>query len=150
MKAIVLFLLLFLPSVGHCAVQLASADYVVGIVNAIKKADTITEASTNEELSTAAAVWEMGALIRAELNAHIENQNNPHKVTAQQIGLENVKNVDTTDAANITTGKIAYDRLPVGMVANTVAAGDDSRFFGVPRSKPNTDAPDGMVWMWFE
>ena len=31
-----------------------------------------------------------------------------------------------------------------------VAAGDDSRFFGVPRIRPSKDAPDGMVWMWFE
>ena len=150
MRILLLFFLFFVPCVGYGAVQLASTDYVMSIVNSIPKTNSITETSTGEEFPTAAAVWEMGALIRAELNAHIENQNNPHKVTAQQIGLENVKNVDTTDAANITTGKIAYDRLPVGMVANTVAAGDDSRFFGVPRSKPNTDAPDGMVWMWFE
>ena len=64
--------------------------------------------------------------------------------------MGNVKNIDTTDAANIITGVIAYERLPIGMTANTVAAGNDSRFFGVPRTKPSTVAPDGMVWMWFE
>lgn len=137
-----------LPCTGYC--DIASTDYVLNIVNSIKKTSSVTDVSTDDELPTAAAVWNMGALISAELNAHKDNQNNPHNVNAQQVGLGNVKNVDNTDATNITSGKLAYDRLPVGTTANTIAAGDDARFFGVPRTKPTTNAPDNMVWMWFE
>lgn len=150
MRTILLFLLVFLPCVARAEVQLASADYVINIVESIPKTNAISENSTDAELPTAASVWQMGALISAELKKHQENQNNPHNVSAAQVGLGNVKNVDNTDAANIISGKLAYDRLPVGTVANTVASGDDARFFGVPRTKPGTDAPDGMVWMWFE
>lgn len=150
MRAIILFLLVFLPCVGHAEMRVASADYVVKIVESIPKTNVISDSSTDAELPTAAAVWQMGALISNELKIHQENQNNPHNVNAEQVGLGNVKNVDNTDAGNIVSGKLSYDRLPVGMVANTVAAGDDARFFGVPRTKPSTEAPDNMVWMWFE
>ena len=150
MRILLVLVMLLVPCAGHCAVVLASTEYVQSIVNSIQKTNSITDTSTDEQLPTAAAVWNLGAKISDDVNAHVNNTDNPHNVTAQQVGLENVKNVDTTDAANITSGKMAYDRLPVGMVANTVAAGDDDRFFGVPRAKPNKDAPDGMVWMWFE
>lgn len=150
MRAFLLFLLLFLPVAGRADMKVASADYVLKIVNSIPKTNLISENSTDVELPTAASVWNMGALISAELNKHEENHNNPHNVNAEQVGLGNVKNVDNTDAGNIVSGKLSYDRLPVGMDVNTVAAGNDARFFGVPRTKPNTDAPDGMVWMWFE
>lgn len=150
MKFILLIFLAFIPCVVYGAVQVASTDYVQHIVNSIPKVDEITESITEQDLPTALAVREMGALIRAEILQHVENNNNPHAVTAGQVGLGNVKNIDTTDAANIITGVIAYERLPIGMTANTVAAGNDSRFFGVPRTKPSTVAPDGMVWMWFE
>lgn len=150
MRTILLFLLVFLPTVGRAEMQIASADYVIKIVESIPKTNVISESSTDAELPTAASVWQMGVLISEELKKHQENQNNPHNVNAEQVGLGNVKNIDNTDAGNITSGKMSYDRLPVGMVANTVAAGDDARFFGVPRTKPSTDAPDNMVWMWFE
>lgn len=150
MRIGLLLFLLVLPSVGRADMRVASADYVLKIVDSIPKTNAISENSTDAELPTAASVWQMGALIRAELNNHMNNQSNPHNVNAEQVGLGNLKNVDNTNAGNITSGKLSYDRLPVGMVANTVAAGDDARFFGVPRTKPSTDAPDGMVWMWFE
>lgn len=34
---------------------------------------------------------------RAELEAHVQNKGNPHKVTAEQVGLGNVSNVSTND-----------------------------------------------------
>lgn len=149
-RILLIFLFVVLPSIGHCSVYVASMEYVNNIVKSIPKVNLITEQSSENELATASGVWNMGAMIREELIAHQENKDNPHNVTAEQVGLGNLKNIDTTDAANITEGVIDYRRLPIGMVADTVAAGNDARFFGVPRTKPNQDAPDGMVWMWFE
>lgn len=45
------------------------------------------------------------------LNAHITNKDNPHSVTATQVGLGNVKNVDTSNADNITSGTLSNNRL---------------------------------------
>lgn len=150
MKFLVVLAMLLAPCVGYGAVVLASTEYVDAIVQSIPKTDSITDETPDNQLTTAGAVRNFGAEIKNEINTHINDVNNPHNVTAQQVGLENVKNVDTTNADNITDGTLAYDRLPVGKEKNTIAAGDDDRFFAVPRTKPNKDAPDGMVWMWFE
>jgi hypothetical protein len=83
------------------------------------------------------------------VNGHTTNYNNPHQVTKAQVGLGNVPNVDTTNAANITNGALGYDRLPVGTTANTVAAGDDARFYAIPTTQPTVNAPEGMVLVWF-
>lgn len=88
--------------------------------------------------------------VQAVVATHADNTNNPHNVTADQVGLGNVQNVDTTNADNITSGTVSIDRLPVGTTANTVASGDDMRFYAVPRTLPNGEPPAGTVWMWFE
>lgn len=44
-------------------------------------------------------------------NAHINRTDNPHGVTKAQIGLDNVPNVDTTNANSITTGTLSDSRL---------------------------------------
>ena len=88
--------------------------------------------------------------VNQRVDLHVLDETNPHSVTAEQVGLGNVKNIDTTNADNITTGTVGVERLPVGTVENTVAAGDDKRFYAVPTSKPSGVAPDGMVFMWFE
>ena len=88
--------------------------------------------------------------LNTTVSNHVADKNNPHMVTAAQVGLGNVKNVDTTNASNITSGTLSTDRLHVGTTSGTVASGDDARFFGVPRGRPTGDAPEGMVWMWFE
>lgn len=46
-----------------------------------------------------------------DLMVHISDMENPHEVTKAQVGLGNVKNVDTTDASNITSGTLSNDRL---------------------------------------
>ena len=80
---------------------------------------------------------------------HTTNHENPHQVTNAQVGLGNVPNVDTTNAANITTGELGYDRLPVGTTENTVAAGHDARFYAIPTTQPTVAAPEGMALVWF-
>jgi len=44
-------------------------------------------------------------------NVHISNTSNPHNVTKAQIGLDNVPNINTTNAANITSGILPDARL---------------------------------------
>jgi hypothetical protein len=44
-------------------------------------------------------------------NAHIANTSNPHNVTKAQVGLDNVPNVNTTVASNITSGILPDARL---------------------------------------
>lgn len=85
------------------------------------------------------------------MTTHTNNQANPnpHQVTKAQVGLGNVPNIDTTNADNITDGELGYDRLPVGTTENTIAAGDDPRFYAIPTSQPTVAAPEGMVLVWF-
>ena len=44
-------------------------------------------------------------------NTHVARTDNPHNVTKTQIGLDNVPNVNTTIASNISTGILADARL---------------------------------------
>lgn len=84
------------------------------------------------------------------LEEHVQDTDNPHAVSAAQVGLGNVKNVDTTDASNLTSGTVDVQRLPVGTDAGTVAAGDDFRFSAIPTNAPSAPPPAGYVYIWFE
>jgi hypothetical protein len=70
-------------------------------------------------------------------------------VTKGDVGLSNVQNVDTTNAANISSGTMDVARLPVGTTSGTVAAGDDARFNTVPTTQPSGTPPTGQVFIWF-
>ena len=85
----------------------------------------------------------------ADLSGHIANTANPHAVTKSQVGLANVQNVDQTNASNLTSGTVAYGRLPVGTAASTVAAGNDVRFNTIPTTQPSGTPPSGQVFIWF-
>ncbi len=51
---------------------------------------------------------------RAELEAHVQNKGNPHKVTAEQVGLGNVSNVSTNDQTPTYTEASALVGLKSG------------------------------------
>ena len=51
---------------------------------------------------------------RAELEAHVQNKGNPHKVTAEQVGLGNVSNVSTNDQTPTYTEASAIAKLKSG------------------------------------
>ena len=70
-------------------------------------------------------------------------------VTKSDVGLGNVQNVDTTNAANITSGTMDVARLPVGTTSTTVSAGDDVRFNTVSTTQPSGTPPTGQVFIWF-
>lgn len=139
---------LFMPVSGYCVV--ASQDYVLAIVNSIKRTDNVTAESSSDELPTAPAVWVLHETVAGALSSHISDTSNPHSVTASQVGLGNVKNLDTTNASNITSGTLATARLSVGTTSGTVAAGNDVRFNSVTTTQPSGTPPTGRVWIWFE
>lgn len=86
---------------------------------------------------------------QADFDAHVNNKSNPHAVTAAQVGLGNVKNLDQTNASNLASGTVKYNLLPVGTAENTVAAGNDVRFGTIPTVAPSGTPPDGQVYVWF-
>ena len=88
--------------------------------------------------------------VGSAIATHKSDVENPHSVTAAQVGLGSVKNVDTTNAENITSGKLNTERLSVGTATGTVAAGDDARFNTIATYRPSGIPPAGMVWVWFE
>lgn len=53
------------------------------------------------------------------LTTHEGLVNNPHSVTATQVGLGNVANLDTTNASNITTGTLPTSVLPALVITDT-------------------------------
>lgn len=110
-----------------------------GFEKTTNKVTTITSTSTDAQYPSAKAVY-----------THTSNISNPHGVTATQVGLGNVKNVDQTNASNLTSGTVAYPRLPTGTAANTVAAGDDGRFWAVPNSAYGGSLPAGWSAIWIE
>ena len=71
-------------------------------------------------------------------------------MTASDVGLGNVQNVDQTNASNLTSGTVNISRLPVGTTSTTVAAGNDARFNTVSTTQPSGTPPSGYVYMWFD
>lgn len=103
--------------------------------------DYATNTALNEGLATKAE--------DVDLDSHMASVENPHSVTKAQVGLESVQNVDQTNASNLTSGTVAYDRLPVGTATGTVASGDDVRFNTITTTKPSGTPPSGQVFIWF-
>ncbi|MDR1337524.1 MAG: hypothetical protein LBJ73_00665 [Rickettsiales bacterium] len=86
----------------------------------------------------------------AYIDAHAARTDNPHSVTATQVGLGNVQNLDQTNAANITAGILDAARIPIGTNENTVLAGDDARFDTVELAEPWRLPADGRDKVWYE
>ena len=76
-------------------------------------------------------------------------------VAATAAEVSSVKYVDdnfnrTTDAANLTSGTVNINRLPVGKTSSTVASGADTRFDTVSVGQPSTSAASGRTLIWVE
>ncbi len=125
-------------AVGDYATKTELSD---GLATKQPTGDYATNTALNEGLATKAE--------DADLDSHMASVENPHSVTKAQVGLESVQNVDQTNASNLTSGTVAYDRLPVGTATGTVASGDDVRFNTIPTTKPSGTPPAGQVFIWF-
>lgn len=55
-----------------------------------------------------------------------DTSSNPHSVTAAQVGLGNVVNLDTSNASNITTGTLPTSVLPALAITSTYVAADET------------------------
>nr|DAW29233.1 MAG TPA: structural protein [Caudoviricetes sp.] len=60
---------------------------------------------------------------QADLNAHIQNQNNPHSVTKQQVGLGNVTNVEQASKQDFNNHAINHNN-PHGVTKTQVGLGN--------------------------
>lgn len=60
---------------------------------------------------------------QADLNAHIQNQNNPHNVTKQQVGLGNVTNVEQASKQDFNNHAINHNN-PHGVTKTQVGLGN--------------------------
>lgn len=116
--------------------------------------DVATEPSAKGGIASSAYVRQIVSslgvpAISEALAAHTGNTENPHAVTAAQVGLGNVKDVDNTNADNLVSGTVNIARLPVGATEGTVAAGADTRFDTVSMTEPAGNPPDGRAYVWF-
>ena len=110
--------------------DVASVQYVQAIISALTAAD-------------------VGAVpVTRTVNGHALSTD--VTVSKSDVGLGNVLNVDTTNAANISSGAMDIARLPVGTTSTTVAAGNDARFDTVSTTQPSGTPPTGRVFVWFE
>ena len=79
--------------------------------------------------------------INSNIANHVANVNNPHKVTAEQVGLGNVKNIDTTNASNINSGALAIKLIASGLIEkgdNVTVTRADSGVYTVSACVPVT------------
>jgi len=90
-------------------------------------APTAASTTNNTQVATTAFVNSLTSPINTSLSttntnlsSHIANTSNPHAVTAAQIGLGNVANVNQQNASNLTSGTVALARLPQSATANRV------------------------------
>ncbi len=107
------------------AVVLDTDDVGEGVTNLYFTATRVRDAvltglstATNAIISATDSVLSAFGKLQAQITAnlstlsgHISNTSNPHSVTKTQVGLDNVPNVDTTNASNISSGTLSDSRL---------------------------------------
>jgi hypothetical protein len=89
-------------------VEFSTRDYQVEIDNAIAEAKE--DAASKDVVVLAEAQKGIDA-VQINLDAHMDNHENPHNVTAAQIGLGNVDNTSDTDKPVSTAQQAAIDAL---------------------------------------
>lgn len=101
--------------------------------------------------------------LNSNLTTHINDTTNPHSVTKTQIGLNNVPNVDCTNASNITSGTLPSSVIPpvalttatvvsseAAQLALTVEEGDVAVRSDLSKSYIHNGGTSGSMSDWYE
>lgn len=93
----------------------ATADYISASGDSILETQMDFLVFIGESTNISAIISEsLVYASAADLQSHVDNQDNPHKVTKKQIGLENVPNVATNDQTPTYTAPTALTALVPG------------------------------------
>lgn len=65
----------------------------------------------------------------ANIQSHVSSTSNPHSVTKTQVGLENVPNVDCTNASNLASGTVPIERIPPAALERLIIVADETARF---------------------
>ena len=100
----------------------ATKDIIDSVANKLNKSDVLNASgsATDKPISQNAAT-QAAQNVQSNLEAHINNNNNPHRVTAAQVGLGNVENTSDADKPISTAQQTALD-AKLDKVTTTTAA----------------------------
>jgi len=97
--------------------------------------------------SVVSDVYELRTRVEGEIESHVANRSNPHVVTRTQLSLDNVPNLDCSDADNITQNILSAFNKDFGTAYADVARGNhihgyDSRYLGATETAVNSEKLD--------
>lgn len=87
--------------------------------------------------------------LTSHTHTHFSSTSNPHSVTKAQVGLGNVPNTDTTNAANISSGTLSNDRLPDTVTAGTFKT-DNGQYLRIEAGEMNLTGTAEYVYIGAE
>ena len=99
-----------------------------------KYTSTYTGTEIDEAVASAMDIAEKLPILQSTVNAHIENENNPHNVTKAQVGLGNVDNTSDADKPISTATQAALDTINGNVTAVTDDLADHMADEGNPHN----------------
>lgn len=136
-SGVILFAYGYVPD-DEAAVIPAAADYTYETVEKVMVYVGATEnvsAIISQSLTTAT---------KAEVQAHVDNENNPHKVTAEQVGLGNVENKSINDQTPDVYLYSDFDNIENGMTMKEIIGRLTTAALSLWYHQLDSDNPHGL------